>query len=1238
MPKGVADSDGSALERFIEKWLGREGGQERANYALFLTEFCLALSLPSPEPAGAARDTNDYVFERRVRETRRDGQAAHRRIDLYKRDCFVLEAKQSRQQKGGEKEIAQQGLFVEEAAPRGRRGAERAWDVLMVNARAQAEGYVRLLPEGHEPPPFVIVCDVGHCFEIYANFRRDGKAFDQFPDRRSFRIHLEELREPEKRALLAAIWTDPLSLDPARKSARVTREIAARLAAVSKALEAARHAPEIVAMFLMRCLFTMFAEDVGLLRKEAFSKILDSCAKKPDTFPHKVGQLWEAMDSGGYAHALEERVARFNGTFFKNHRALSLGREEIGELAQAARYDWREVDPSIFGALLEQALDPHERRRLGAHFTPRAYVERLVVATVIEPLREDWAAALATAERQKSEGRCEAAVATVAAFHDRLCATRVLDPACGTGNFLYVALELLKRLEGEVLEALADLGGQEALTGLEGHSVGPQQFLGLEINARAKAIAELVLWIGHLQWHVRTRGGMPGEPILQAFDNIVTKDAVLEAEKVLKRDARGKPVTRTGPDGGAMEVYEYRNPRRPAWPDAEFIVGNPPFIGGKDVRARLGDDYAQALWAAHPQMNESADFVMYWWDHAAELLTRKATTLRRFGLVTTNSITQVFQRRVVERHLNAKAPVSLVMAIPDHPWTKATKDAAAVRIAMTVVEAGAKEGRLLEVVKENSLETDAPLVDFAEKYGRINSDLTSGADVTGALALKANKGISFRGITYMGSGFIIQENEAALFRTAGEDYNKFIKPYISGRDLSSRPRGVFAIDLFGLRKDEVARRMPRIYQHLLRNVKPVRDHDRRASYRENWWIFAEPRSEFRSAIDGLPAYIATTQTAKHRVFTRLDRHWLPDQTLVLIASDDGFVLGVVCSRIHAIWTKANSASLGVYVGDVRYTNSRTFDPFPFPDADDLQKHRIRQIAEELDAHRKRVLAEHPHLTLTGLYNVLEKLRAGGGPCVFSGAERKIFDDGLVLILKELHERLDDAVAAAYGWPADLAEDEILIRLVALNRERAREEAQGHVRWLRPDYQIPRFGQAQERAELALGDGAARPAQAASKPASPPTTTARRRPSSSPSPPPRRRSTPRRWRAATSRAAASPPRSPPSSRRWPAPAWSPRSTAAAASCCAESRKPPPVASRVPLSFCGEALGGRQPRGVISAPTRPRFAGPPSPQGGGREAARFLENLRQRPKALRNSAFACSSTWRRSSGKSRPARLM
>ena len=1074
-----------AVEQFIRRWQGRHGGQERANYAMFLCELCDVLGLPRPDPAGHPGE-NDYVFERAVKESRRDGSTAPRRIDLYKRDCFVLEAKQSRQIDGSKNTLNGPATALPgDPAQRGRRPVNAAWDVLMNNARVQGEDYTRLLPQDHKPPPFLIVCDVGHCFELYANFRRDGKAFDQFPDRRSFRIYLEDLRSEPMRLLLGAIWTDPLSLDPARRSARVTREIAERLAAVSKALEIKGCDAEDVAMFLMRCLFTMFAEDVGLLPEKSFKQVLERCEQTPHTLPHDVGQLWEAMDVGGYAHAIRQQVSQFNGAFFKQRKVLALGAEEIGELRQAASYDWREVDPSIFGTLLEQALNPDERRKLGAHYTPRAYVERLVVATLIEPLREEWQSIKGTIARYESElaalgprdprrdGLIEKARGLAMRFHAKLCATRVLDPACGTGNFLYVALELMKRLEGEVVDAVEALGGQEEPAWLDRQNVDPHQFLGMEVNPRAKGIAELVLWIGYLQWHFRTRSEPPPPPILKAFNNIEEKDAVLEAQKVQARDERGKPLSRPGPDGKAVEVYRYEKPRRPQWPEAEFIVGNPPFIGGKDLRARLGDDYAQALWAAHDHMNESADFVMYWWDRAAELLTRRDTPLRRFGFVTTNSISQVFQRRVMERHLKGKTPLRLLMAVPDHPWTKATPDAAAVRIAMTVAEAGAGEGRLLEVLREAGLETDAPLIECAERWGVINSDLTVGVDVTGAVKLQSNSAMSFRGVTYMGAGFIITANEASLFSAAGAEYKKVIKPYVSGRDLTSKIRGVFAIDLFGWSQEEVRRKIPKIYQHLLQTVKPVRDLDRRESYRTQWWVFAEPRTEMRMAKKHLSGFIATSQTAKHRVFTRLSSDFLPDQTLVVIASDDPFILGVVSSQIHINWALRAGGWLGMG-NDPRYSNSRCFDPFPFPLASAPQKKRIGLIAEELDLHRKRVLADHAHLTLTGLYNVLERLRTGATKGDLDPAEARIFDDGLVLILKELHDALDAEVAQAYGWPADLAAEDMLARLVALNKARAQEEARGLVHWLRPEYQIPRFGSAKDKAELDLVGGAMAP--------------------------------------------------------------------------------------------------------------------------------------------------------------------
>jgi len=1060
------------IETFIRRWQGREGGQERANYALFLTELCSALGLDPPEPASATAEANDYVFERVVREIGRDGATHNRRIDLYKRNAFVLEAKQSRQ-KGGDKEVPGQGdLLLPDESQRGRRSADRAWDVLMMNARQQAEDYVRLLPAQHNPPPFVIVCDVGHCFEVYANFRRDGKAYDQFPDRRSFRIYLDDLRQSEIRDCLTAIWRDPLSLDPTRKSARVTREIAERLAAVSRALEDEKHPPERVAMFLMRCLFTMFAEDIGLLPDKSFKQVLQRCEADPTKLKPMLGQLWEAMDKGGFAYAIEANVRQFNGEFFRDRSVLPLKREEIGELRQAAGYDWRDVDPSIFGTLLEQALDSEERRRLGAHYTPRAYVERLVIATVIEPLRDDWRKVLSTAERQKTAGRLADAVTTVRAFQKSLCDVRILDPACGTGNFLYVALELLKRLEGEVLEALADLGGQEALVGFQGMTVDPHQFLGLEVNARAAAIAELVLWIGHLQWHVRTKGGLPSEPILKAFHNIEVKNAVLIAEKSLARDAKGRPLWKARQDGARHEQYVYSNPRRPEWPVAQFIVGNPPFIGGKDLRSRLENGEADALWEAHPHTNDSADLVMYWWDHAAELLTIKGSRLRRFGLVTTNSISQVFQRRVMERHMKAKRPVSLVMAIPDHPWTKATPDAAAVRIAMTVVEAGTSEGDLREVVREEALDTDAPIIELVERRGNINSDLTVGVDVTATKALLANEGLCSPGVKLHGAGFIVTPNEAEhLGLGRRPNLERHIRPYRNGRDLTARTRGAMVIDLFGLEASDVRRRYPEVYQHLLATVKLTREKEAAKSgtkdalaYARLWWLFGKPRQELRPALDGLSRYIATVETAKHRVFQLLDASVLPDNKLIVVCTDDAYHLGILSSHIHGTWSIRAGGWLGEG-NDPVYVKSRCFDPFPFPNASERQKAAIRDIAEEIDGLRKRVLANHPDLTLTGLYNVLEELRAGVTLASLGDAQRYILDKGLVLVLKELHDRLDVAVAEAYGWPVYISDDDILARVVALNRERAREEASGTMQWLRAAYQVPRFGTVRQRLDL-----------------------------------------------------------------------------------------------------------------------------------------------------------------------------
>jgi hypothetical protein len=1056
------------LEDFIGKWSAARGGAERANYQMFLGELCQTIGVPSPDPAGHDTARNDYVFERGVKRRDSEGMASTLRIDLYKRGCFILEAKQSRAEHRDEH---QQALFREDettsiAASQGK------WDVLMRNARRQAEDYVFRLDADHPAPPFIIVCDVGYVFEIYADFSGSGRAYTHFPDRKSFRIRLEDLRDEKVRDRLVAIWTDPQALDPSREAARVTREIAKRLAEVSKTLEA-KHPPEEVAHFLMRCIFTMFAEDVDLLPRGQFTALLEDCLDGPDSFAPLLEELWRKMDAPDHKDRFyslfKAHLRHFNGSLFKDARAFPMGREEIGELLAASRHDWRYVEPAIFGTLVEQALDPSERRKLGAHYTPRSYVERLVQVTVMEPLRQDWADVQLRVTDAKERGEAKEAVAAVRAFHHTLCTTRVLDPACGTGNFLYVSLELMKKLEGEVLEALAELGETEGI-GLE--EVDPHQFLGIELNVRAAAIAELVLWIGYLQQHYRNRTEHPAEPILKAFGNIQQKDAVLtwDGYPELQFEINPPPSgegdqPKAGGGGGPAPVFP--NARRPDWPEAEFIVGNPPFIGGKDLRSRMEPGYAEALWAAHKHMNESADFVMYWWDRAAELLTRKKTPLRRFGLVTTNSISQVFQRRVMERHLNAKAPVSIIFAVPDHPWTKATRDSAAVRIAMTVARAGSHVGELRQVVSEAGLETDEPRLVFASRLARVNSDLSTGANLSGARKLSANQGLGGRGVQLIGSGFIVERAALSLVglgKRAGLE--RYLRPYLNGRDVAGRSRDVYVLDFYGVEEAVVRNEFPEAYQWLAEKVRPERQLNNRESYRRRWWQFGENVHAVRAAVEGLERYIALVRTGRHRAFVFVNEQTVPDAKLIVIGDSDAWLLAALSSRLHIIWALATGGWLGVG-NDHTYNHSECFDPFPFPDPDDATRATLRALGEELDATRKTVQAEHPDLTLTGLYNVLEKVRAGAD---LTAAEADVKDRGRVLILKDLHDQIDRATADAYGWPHDLSDEQILERLVALNAERAAEEAAGHVRWLRPDYQIPRFakGPAAKSGELDLG--------------------------------------------------------------------------------------------------------------------------------------------------------------------------
>jgi hypothetical protein len=1076
---------------FVTLWDGTQQA-ERANYVSFLNDLCDVLGVDRPPPVSGG--AGDYRYERSVTHRNDDGPDTTRRIDLYRRGHFVLEAKQA-----SNEAPVQSALFNKpEADRRSMVRRSKGWLQAMLKAKGQAEGYTRDLPVEEGYPPFLIVCDVGFCFDLYADFSGTGKHYAQFPDRDGHRLYLKDLTSPATRDRLRLIWTDPHALDPSRRRLAVTREIAAFLARLAMALEAKGHAPQTVALFLIRAIFCMFAQSVGLMpSKTAFTDLLETCHQDPVKFVGMVGDLWRNMNAGGFSAALGAVVKKFNGGLFSPGRSgsvepLPVDEDMLNLLIAASKRDWADVEPAVFGTLLENALDARQRGQLGAHFTPRAFVERLVLPTVMDPLRADWDGVKAAAVSRADEGKRDEAAAILSAFHAKLCNTRVLDPACGTGNFLYVTLELMKRLEGEVLDLLTDiLPGEGERLDLAGASVDPHQFLGLEKNPRAVPVAELVLWIGYLQWHFRTRGNAPpAEPILRDFHNIREQDALLTYDgEEPDRTKRGEPVTRWGgrtmphpitgeavPDEtDRVLVLRPIKPKPTIWPDAEFIVGNPPFIAGKDLRAELGDGYTEALWAAYPKVPRSADMALHFWWKAAQAL-RTGTPVkgkaapavtRRFGFITSNSLRQVFCRRVVADAMEAKPFLHLAFAIPDHPWTDGS-GTAAVRIAMTVAQAGLGEGTLATVTNEAPSADGVPTVTLSIRRGQINADLTIGTDIKSAKPLLANDRMASPGMKLHGAGFIVSPTTArALGLGTVPDLQQHIRPYLNGRDLTQQSRGGLVIDLFGLTENDVRTKFPAVYQHVLLHVKPERDQNNRSSYRDSWWVFGEPRKDLRPALHSLSRYIVTVETAKHRFFLFLPARVLPDNRLICFAFDDSYSLGILQSRVHVAWTLTVGGTLE---DRPIYTKSMCFDPYPFPAATLAQRAAIAAIAEELDALRKARLAAHPHLTLTGLYNVLATIRAG---TPLTQAERDVHDAGQVSILRTLHDRLDSAVAAAYGWPADLPDTAIVARIVALNAERAAEEAGGHVRWLRPAFQAPLASVTRRvQAEMDVGEGVA----------------------------------------------------------------------------------------------------------------------------------------------------------------------
>ncbi|MCC7494916.1 MAG: class I SAM-dependent DNA methyltransferase [Fimbriimonadaceae bacterium] len=805
-------------------------------------------------------------------------------------------------------------------------------------------------------PPLLVVSDLDRV-EIHTNWPNTTHQVHRFAT--------ADIGEPATLRLLQALFTDPELLNPKLIREAISQQAARQVADVFDAMTGRGVDPHEAAHFLMRVVFSLFAEDVRLLPPKLVTDLLRRRVDDPERLDRQLGNLFEVMSrEGGGDYGVHE-IEWFNGGLFDGRGTVPLTSGEIRHLAAAADLDWSKVEPSIFGNLLEGALshDPARRQRLGAHYTSRQDIEEIIEPVLMQPLRRAWLTLQARCDSLVGEPSGQATLRqALDEFKHRLGQVRVLDPACGSGNFLYVALVNLLDLEDEVHQAGLRWGEQPGLL----REVGPQQLFGLDTDPYAVELASVTVWIGYLQWRYEHSGIGSERPLLATLsDNIRQQDAVLCADDT-----------------------------EPEWPAAEVIVGNPPFLGGKRLRAGLGDAYVDrlfALWTG--RVPREADLCCYWFEKARAAIA--AGRARRAGLLATNSIRQGPQMRPVLQRLQETG--GIFMAWSDRDWRQ---DGAAVRVAMVGFDDGSETTRTLN----------------GQAVTGINPDLTSGVDVSQARRLRANAGIAFMGDT-KGGAFDIPGDLARAMLAArnpdGRPNSDVVVPWFNGLDLTRRPRDIWIIDFGCTMGEHEAALYEQPFEYVREHVRPERLKNNRASYRERWWLHVEPRPAMRAALRGLPRYLLTCRVAKHRLFTWAEVSVLPDSATIAVACDDDHCSGVLQSRPHELWSLALASALE---DRPRYTPTTCFETFPFPRPDGTQREAIAAAARRLDELRTGALANDPRLTLTALYN-----------------KRPAW-------LEHAHTALDTAVLAAYGWPADLPEHELLARLLALNLERAAAEA------------------------------------------------------------------------------------------------------------------------------------------------------------------------------------------------------
>ncbi len=927
-------------QAFVDKWRDMALKERSASQPHFI-DLCHLLGKPTPLDVDKTGDW--YTFERGAEKTTGAKAGGSGWADVWKKGCFAWEYK------GPKKDL------------------RAAYD--------QLQQY----RESLENPPLLIVSDMA-VIEVHTNFTDSVK--------KVYRFTLDDLLEPRRLDLLGKIFDEPTAFRVAVTPADVTRDAAAEFARLADILRDQGVDAHQAAHYLIRLLFCLFAEDSGLLPNNAFTKLVEATKDAPEQFTMGMRQLFGAMAKGGLFGF--EKIPHFNGRLFDDDQAVPLSRNGIRVLSQVAKLDWSSIEPSIFGTLFERSLDPSKRAQLGAHYTSREDILLIVEPVLMAPLRRRWnevraeveelvarrEAATDRGQRTKLDGEISG---RLLGFMAETAKTTVLDPACGSGNFLYVSLRSLLDLWKEVWVFMGEAGVGRPLA-LEDVTPSPTQLYGIEINEFAAELAQVTIWIGYIQW-LRDNGfGTPAEPILKPLDTIENRDAILAY------DAEGRPV-------------------EPEWPAADVVVGNPPFLGAQKQLRELGDHYTGNLRLLYRgRVPAGADLVTYWFEKSRSMIEDHHT--RRAGLIATQAIRSGASRIVLD-HIAETA--TIFTAWSDRPWVL---DGANVRVSIIAFDGGNDDIRTLNGIS----------------VLKIHSDLTGGLDLTTVSTLDENANISYKGIDKSGPFELTKGQAYQMLASGGNPNGKpnsdVIRPWFNGRDITDRSADMWIVDFGSGMSIDAASEYVVPFEYVSAHVRPERAANRETRRRELWWEFGRSRPAMRDALGQLARFIVTPRVAKHRLFVFLGRAVVPDSRLFVFARDDDYFFGVLHSRPHEVWSLATSSRHGVG-NDPTYNNTTCFETFPFPwppghePIDDPRVTAIADAARDLVEKRDRWLnpegaseAELKKRTLTNLYN-----------------QRPTW-------LDLAHKRLDAAVFAAYGWPDGLTDEEVLERLLELNSERA----------------------------------------------------------------------------------------------------------------------------------------------------------------------------------------------------------